>query len=339
MKLSVCIPTYNRAAHLASCLNSIILLRAHSDIELQVCVSDNASNDETVAVVRNAQLSLNIKYHRNQCNLGIPRNFLNVVSMADGDFAWLLGDDDLLMPDCLERLGRIFKEHPSVDFFFVNAYHLTTEYVHSFPQPFDTKNLPSDMTLFSKMGRSGEMPFLDLIDPSVSFDFLGGMFLSVFRRQLWVDCQGVLNPEAILDSRTFSHFDNTFPHVKIFARAFSGRKAYYNAKPFSVCLTGAREWAPMFPLVRSVRLVEALEEYRKNGLSIINYLKCRNFALGSFVPDAIRMLLKPEQTGLRYVSLVRLGVRNMLYPNFYLSPFLSILRKFMARREPKGVAK
>lgn len=330
MKLSICIPTYNRAAHLANCLNSIILLRPQANLDLQVCVSDNGSNDETEAVVRQAQLSIDIKYHRNASNLGIPRNFLNVVSMADGDFVWLLGDDDLLMPDCLERIGGLFKDHPGVDFFFVNAYHQTTQYVHSFPQPFDTQNLPSDMEVFSNMGRDGEMPFFRLVDPLVSFDFLGGMFLSVFRRQRWVDCQDVLNPEAILDSRIFSHFDNTFPHVKIFAKAFSGAQAYYNTKPFSVCLTGAREWAPMYPLIRSVRLIEALEEYRKNGLPFLHYLRCRNFALGNFAPDVIRMLLKPEKSGLKYVSLVRLLWSNMLYPNLYLSPFVSLVRKWKA---------
>ena len=188
------------------------------------------------------------------------------------------------------------------------------------------------MEKFSSLTSSGEMPFLRLVDPRVSFDFLGGMFLSVFRRQKWEECQGVLDAEAIIDPRIFSHFDNTFPHVKIFASAFSGSKAYFNANPFSVCLTGAREWAPMYPLVRSVRMVEALEEYRKNGLPFLRYLRCRNFALSNFLPDVVRMLVRPEQSGRRYVSLVKLMLRNMLYPNFYLSPFIPLIRKWRVRR-------
>lgn len=332
MKVSICIPTYNRAAHLANCLQSIISNKARSKIDFQVCVSDNCSSDETEDVVRRAQESMAIKYQKNRRNLGIPKNFLNVVEMADGEFVWLIGDDDLLLPCALEELDDLIGRHHDVDFFYINSFHLTTQYVSSFAQPFDTANLPNNMMPFSSWPISGEMPFLRLVDPKVSFDFLGGMFLSVFRRQKWEECQGVLDAEAIIDPRIFSHFDNTFPHVKIFASAFSGSKAYFNANPFSVCLTGAREWAPMYPLVRSVRMVEALEEYRKNGLPFLHYLRCRNFALSNFLPDVVRMLVRPEQSGRRYVSLAKLMLRNMLYPNFYLSPFIPLIRKWRVRR-------
>ena len=56
MKLSICIPTYNRCAHLANCLNSIILNTNYNKNDIQICVSDNCSADETEAVVRQSQL-------------------------------------------------------------------------------------------------------------------------------------------------------------------------------------------------------------------------------------------------------------------------------------------
>jgi glycosyltransferase involved in cell wall biosynthesis len=119
MKLSICIPTYNRAAHLMNCLNSIILCGSQADLNFQVCISDNNSIDETEEVVRHAQSIIEIKYHKNTSNLGIPRNFLNVVSMADGDFVWLIGDDDLLMPNAIVELYKLIEAHPIVDFFYV----------------------------------------------------------------------------------------------------------------------------------------------------------------------------------------------------------------------------
>lgn len=335
-KVSICIPTYNRATHLANCLQSIISNKSISKIDFQVCVSDNCSTDETEDVVRRAQENIIIKYRKNPKNLGIPKNFLNVVEMADGEFVWLIGDDDLLLPCALEELADLIDRHQDVDFFYINSFHLSTRYVSSFVQPFDTANLPKNMTPFSPWPNSGEMMFMDLVDPKISFDFLGGMFLSVFRRRDWIQNINVLDEAAVLDARTFSHFDNTFPHVKIFAKAFANSKAFFSAKPLSVCLTGAREWVPMYPLVRSVRLIEALEEYRKNGLPFLCYLRCRNFALGNFIPDIIRMLLKPEQSGLRYVSLTKLVLSNMLYPNFYLSPFLLLVRRWKTQREAKN---
>ncbi len=327
MKLSICIPTYNRASHLANCLNSIISCSLDSDLKFQVCVSDNHSTDDTENVVRYFQSSIDIKYNKNTSNLGHARNFLKVVSMADGDFIWLIGDDDLLMPYAIVELYKLIDGHPDVEFFYVNSFHLTTEYVKKYPAPFDTANLPANMVPFSKWQNASEMPFLQLIDPKISFDFLGGMFLSVFRRENWMDNTYVLNENALHDTRTFSHFDNTFPHVKIFAKAFATSKAYFNVTPLNVCLTGAREWSPMYPLIHSVRLVEALKEYRNNGLPYLRYLYCKNYALNNFVPDFINMLLHKNESGYIYINPLKLLIDSFVYPNFYLSFFYFIGRR------------
>ena len=334
MKLSICIPTFNRSAHLANCLNSIVLCDAQSEIKFQICISDNHSTDETEHVVRQAQSVLDIKYHKNKSNLGIPRNFLKVVSMADGEFIWLIGDDDLLLPNAITDLYNLIDDHLSVDFFYVNSFHLHTEFLENYPAPFDTSNLPKDMIPFSDWPNAGEMNFLDLINPKVSFDFLGGMFLSVFRKKNWDLNVKVLDEQAILDNRTFSHFDNTFPHVKIFAKAFASSKAYFNNKPLNVCLTGAREWVPMYPFIHSVRLVEALEEYRKNGLPFWKYVYCKNFALNNFIPDFVNMFLNKDNSGYAYINPLKLVLKYSMYPNVYLSFFYFIgrrLRKFVVR--------
>lgn len=328
-RLSICIPTYNRGSHLANCLNSIISCSLNSDIKFQVCVSDNCSTDNTEDIVRNAQSAIDIKYHKNARNLGHARNFLNVVSMAEGDFIWLIGDDDLLMPYAIEELHRLFVDHPGVDFFYVNSFHLNTEFLEKFPAPFDTANLPKNMAPFSKWTVAGEMPFLQLIDPKISFDFLGGMFLSVFRREKWISNANVLDEEAINNGKTFSHFDNTFPHIKIFANAFSDSRAYFNVRPLNVCLEGAREWSPMSPLIMSVRLVEALAEYRKNGLPYWKYVYCKNYALGNSIPDFANMLLHRDESGYAYVRPFKLALGYCLYPNFYLSVFYFIGRRLL----------
>ncbi len=337
MKISICIPTFNRARHLENCLHSVLSSSRYGGLDFEVCVSNNCSTDDTELVVSRLQALLPIKYRRNQRNLGIPRNFLNVVDMAEGDFVWLVGDDDLLVPDAITRLSILIKEHPSVDFFYVNAYHLSTEFVLSRPQPFDTAMLPMGMAPFSRRQTNGELPFLDLISPSVSFDFLGGMFLSVFRRKNWLDNKQTLDSNALNDERTFSHFDNTFPHVKIFSRAYADSRAYFNAMPLIVCLTGAREWAPMYPLVRSFRLIEALDEYRRAGLPWFRYLRCRNFAVAHFLPDLLRMARRPALSGWSYISPLRSVVSNLVFPNFYLSPIIDKVRRIAVARSKAGI--
>lgn len=319
MKLSICIPTYNRASHLANALQSIASNRLLGHVEVQVCVSDNCSSDDTAAVTRAAQQKLMIKYQKNETNVGLAGNFLKAVEMADGEFVWLIGDDDLLLPNALGHVLGLIDRHPQVDYFYVNSYHLSTGYVAQFPQPFDTAHLPGRMDAFSSRTVSGEMPFMDLIHPKVSFDFLGGIYLSVFRRRMWLANAHVVHAEALQDERVFSNFDNTFPQIKILAAAFSRSRAYFCAEPQSVCLTGAREWAPLYRMVRSVRLVEALDEYRKNGLSFWRYVRCKNFALRTFLPDLVYMMANRRHSGIRYINPVKEVLNNMMYPNFYLS--------------------
>lgn len=289
--------------------------------KVEVCVSDNASEDSTSDVVENQWMPVALKYSCNERNLGIPQNFLKVVDMASGTYVWLVGDDDILLPDSLTRLLTLLEQREHIDFFYVNAFHYSTEAVLAANQPYDPALLPSDLEKFSSYERDGELSFLELVDPEISFDFLGGMFLSVFRRQNWLDHKHVLAPEALTSSQVFSHFDNTFPHLRIFATGFATSRAYFNSEPMIVCLTGAREWAPKYKMIRSFRLVEALDHFKSEGLPSPRYDRCRNFAIRDFAGDVLWMGLHRSVSGWDMVPIIKSTKANMRYPNLYFSPF------------------
>ncbi len=325
-KITICIPTYNRASSLENCLYSISIAAKDHFKNFEVCISDNGSTDNTKNVVKNAPNFLNINYHRNKSNIGIPRNFLKVVSMAKANFVWLIGDDDLLLPDTFDRLFPLLEKNEDVDFFYLNSFHLHASFIKSKQHPFHTKELPSNMERFSKKTNSHKLPFFDLIDPKTSFDFLGGMFLSAFRKEKWDAMVDILDSNALNSTQTFSHFDNTFPHLKIWAYAFSDSTAYFNADPMNVCITGEREWAPMEPLIRNIRLIEALDIYRKNGLAYWRYYYCKNFALRNYVSLTVKMILNRKLYGFK-LNLLRHFFKCALYPNVYLSLPYFIFRK------------
>lgn len=332
MDISICIPTYNRSRHLLNCLRSILSAKKKAgNVKFQVCVSDNCSEDDTSAVVQEVRKSLDIKYYRNNENIGRVKNYLNVVDMADADFVWLLGDDDLLLPHALFTIVELIADNDDVDFFYVNSFNLSTEYIFKFPQPFDIRNLPNNLTTFSSCQKTGKRNFISLVNPKVSSDFMGAMFLAVFKKDDWVKNVGVLDIKAISDKRTFSHFDNTFPHVKIFANAFANSKAYFYSSPLTVNLSGAREWAPMSSLINIVRLIEALNEYRKNGLPLLNYLRCKNFAFRTFWPDYMRMILFKKESGYEYIRPLHLLLNSLLYPYSYISPLHYLTEKIKKR--------
>ena len=63
---------------------------------VEIVVSDNASTDGTREVVEAAATVYPIAYIRNDANVG-SRNFLVSVEWASGEYAWVLGDDDLVL--------------------------------------------------------------------------------------------------------------------------------------------------------------------------------------------------------------------------------------------------
>ena len=93
-KLSICIPTRNRARYLEELLES---LKNQQDERVEVVVSDNASSDKTNDVcARYANLIPGFRYYRNTTNIGAVPNLRQVMRMARGEWVWPMGDDELL---------------------------------------------------------------------------------------------------------------------------------------------------------------------------------------------------------------------------------------------------
>jgi abequosyltransferase len=94
-KLSICIPTYNRERFLGELLESILEQVKPGDVE--IVISDNASTDNTSKLVAKFQARYrNITYMVADQNMGPDCNYLTSVSLAHGDYCWLMGSDDVL---------------------------------------------------------------------------------------------------------------------------------------------------------------------------------------------------------------------------------------------------
>ena len=114
MKISICIPQYNRSRYLLAVLDSI-LVQDYKEIE--VTISDDASKDDSEILIpsyiaKNAhRLSGGIKYVRQQKNLGYDGNLRAAMSLATGDYIFILGNDDgLAFPDSISKLAAILEK-------------------------------------------------------------------------------------------------------------------------------------------------------------------------------------------------------------------------------------
>ena len=326
--LSICIPTYNRPHHLENCLNSILISKKNcKEISLEVCISDNGSKHNIRKIINKFSKKLDIKFNKFKRNLGITPNFLKVVDMASGEFVWTIGNDDLLLPNSLIKIYKLLNKYKKTDYFFINSYNLRSEYLERFKHPFSTYNLPSKMERFSKLKKSKSTNFWSIIDPEVSFDFLLGMFLSLFRRKLWNDNVKFINMKNARDKRWMSTPDNTYFNIIIFANAFKNSKAYFQAEPLSVNLAGVREWKVMYMFIMIVRIPGILDYYRSRGMPFKKYYFCKNFALRDFARSMASIYLSKDKRSLNYFNFWSYIVKNLIFYNVYLSPFFYLFEK------------
>jgi abequosyltransferase len=113
--ISICIPAYNRARHLASLLDSI-LAQEFRNFNIVICEDCSPERDIITAIVRryaDANPGM-IHYHANEKNLGYDGNIRSLVENANGEFCFFMGNDDLMCPGSLATVADIIRRHPDV---------------------------------------------------------------------------------------------------------------------------------------------------------------------------------------------------------------------------------
>tara|TARA_B100001559_G_scaffold304278_1_gene293595 strand:- start:148 stop:1176 length:1029 start_codon:yes stop_codon:yes gene_type:complete len=332
MLLSICIPTYNRINQLDNCLNSILIsTKKINQTELsdfEVCISDNGSQEDILKITKKYEKYFYINVNKNKTNLGFALNAIKTISMARGEYSWLIGNDDLILPETLPYLFKLFKTNLDIEYFFINSYHLNSGFLDNFSSPFDTNNLQIEkMRKLSQIKQNQSGFFWDVIDKKVSWEFLIGIFLSIFKTKKWMKSLKIIDKEKINDTGVWSNFENTCLHPIILADAFKNSKAYICAKPLSVNLIGEREWGNLYEFIEIVRIPELIDYYRSQGLELKKYLICKNFALRNFMSYIFKILIGGRKKGRNYLNYKKHIFNNLIFPNVYLSLIYFLIRK------------
>jgi glycosyltransferase involved in cell wall biosynthesis len=105
LKFSVCIPNYNYERFLGRTIQSVL---DQVGAEFEILVSDNASTDRSVEIVRDFTDS-RIRIRVNQCNVGFAGNLDRAARMAEGDRMLMLSSDDLMRPGALATYRALFE--------------------------------------------------------------------------------------------------------------------------------------------------------------------------------------------------------------------------------------
>lgn len=131
MKVSVALCTYNGEKFLAAQLASIL---RQSRLPDEIVVCDDNSTDSTSAIVERTAAGANteIRFFRNERNLGSTRNFERAISLCRGDVIFLCDQDDVWMPEKIGTVCRLFEDDSRLGMVFSDA-HLIDEHGRRLP--------------------------------------------------------------------------------------------------------------------------------------------------------------------------------------------------------------
>jgi len=113
-RVSIVIPTRNRAAQLSRCLRHVSSIR--SDTPWELIVVDNASTDDTAGVL--SEFARNAPFHVGVVDepvVGGARTRNSGAKVARGEILIFVDDDCYVRPDIVEQYLRIF-EDPTIGF-------------------------------------------------------------------------------------------------------------------------------------------------------------------------------------------------------------------------------
>lgn len=229
--LSICIPTYNRCLSLKYCLER--LLNSCKELEdfVEIIISDNASDDGTEKIVTDLVVqNKNLKYFRNDQNLGFNFNiFLLTDKYADGEFCWLVGDDDFVDTDAVRVILSILKENLEIDFIGLNfrlePFSSQPKYSSLKGDPILYKsNFPS---VINKMSRPGNL-------------FITFISASIFRRDNFVSF-----PKDAFNKDSWHDYFSTFPHSFIQLSVYKNSKAIFVENEILTATIHEKSWNDM----------------------------------------------------------------------------------------------
>jgi glycosyltransferase involved in cell wall biosynthesis len=112
--LSVCIPTYNRSQRVFATVSKIL---SYQSKEIEVVVVDNDSTDDTFNRLKSITDD-RLVIHKNETNIGGPRNLIQSLLISKGNYKVLLSDEDELY---LESIIDLIKSNDLHSPFYIEG--------------------------------------------------------------------------------------------------------------------------------------------------------------------------------------------------------------------------
>lgn len=225
MKLSVIIVNYNVCVLLRQALTTIV--KACVNIDHEIFVVDNASKDNSAAMVRKDFTQ--VQLIENKKNLGFSKAGNQALKLATGEYVLLLNPDTITRSDTLQKAIEFMEKHPAAGGLSVRMINPMGEFL---PESKRGLNLPW-VAFFKLTGLSKMFSKSRLYDRNHTYwteefetaeiDILSAPFMLLRK--------SVLERTGLLDERFFMYGENIDLSYRI---RMAGFKNYYFPKTYII---------------------------------------------------------------------------------------------------------
>lgn len=126
--IDIIIPAYNCCKTLGRTLASLV---AQTDTEFKVVIVDDCSTENINPIIDEYRDKLNIRYIRNQKNLGVGMTRQVGIDNSTQPFFCFLDSDDILLPYAVETFNSAIKTDPGIE--LIHSYFYEQTMVHGNP--------------------------------------------------------------------------------------------------------------------------------------------------------------------------------------------------------------
>lgn len=246
-KLSIAIPTLNRAQYLQFTLEHFIpqVESCLDDVEIVVC--SNKSDDGTSGIM-NDIISKYSFIHFYDCNERLPlgEQFKRTVAYSEGEFVILWGDDDIPAPFLIQYLLSLIEGNKGCGLFYFNRL-----------VGYENGNSIKSLTVYDNLYKKVHSIYTDSTEFIVD-NFWGATFMSavMFSRSVWTEG---------LNFNTDSHYGFEFMGILYYGN--KGKKIVYENFPLCIQRKVAhRAWGTDWPKYALLGLPNMSKDLEKEGI-------------------------------------------------------------------------
>jgi glycosyltransferase involved in cell wall biosynthesis len=214
--LSIVIPSHNKTELLMAAIASI-LGESGFDTRCEICISDNSLSESTSEdFTEKYDGDERLIYRRSLDSSGLDENVARAVSMAKGEYVWVFGDDDLIVPGMIGSVLELLEKE---------RYGLLVVNSQSFE---DDKIVEQGRHFLLKDREYG---------PSENEDFLmdmGGYLTYV--------CSAIIKKDLWMSNFNSTLIGSFFAHLSTFLNAKKGNVAYFFSEPLIKMRLHCQTW-------------------------------------------------------------------------------------------------